>query len=541
MNLKPSKFSGGAVLFGSLILLLLPIVLIELNAMHHNGGTFMYPLDDTFIHMSIAKNLALYGNWGITRFDFASASSSLFYTGLIALLFKLFSLHIIIPFIVNLIAAVTLLIILKRWLDQNRVSMPGQLGILTIIIFLTPLPILVIGGMEHTLQCIFSFLFIFRFAAWLEKMQLAPEKKWALPRDILLYGLLVCGMRYEGVFLIGIACLLLLWFKKIKPAFLLGFVSVLPIVLFGIYAMSKGSYFFPNSVLLKSDSVPLSFSGMLHFISNILVDRLTLDKSSGITLVATQRLVIILPLTYFVFYNQIRQKAAYKYILIILMSTTVLHLALAATGWFYRYEAYLVLCSAMVISMLCYQYWKETLAEKFKKSPAVFLLVLFGLGFPLLLRTGAAFTKASQACTNIYEQQYQMAQFLHRFYNTQTIGANDIGAVTYYTDARDLDLWGLGNIEVARSKKNHRDTPAFLDSLSRSRNSGIAVIYDSWFDPGLLARWKKVATWKIPNNVICGSDTVSFYAVDPAYEATLKKNLALYQPSLPRDVTVSYY
>ena len=40
-----------------------------------------------------------------------------------------------------------------------------------------------------------------------------------------------------------------------------------------------------------------------------------------------------------------------------------------------------------------------------------------------------------------------------------------------------------------------------------------AIVYDSWFDSSLLNKWKKVATWQIQNNVICGDATVSFYAV----------------------------
>ena len=40
------------------------------------GATLVYGLDDAYIHMAIAKNLARHGVWGVTPFHFASASSS---------------------------------------------------------------------------------------------------------------------------------------------------------------------------------------------------------------------------------------------------------------------------------------------------------------------------------------------------------------------------------------------------------------------------------------------------------------------------------
>ena len=51
------------------------------------GASTPYPLDDTFIHLAIAKNLAL-GHWGITQHAFSNASTSPIYVGLLAALGK---------------------------------------------------------------------------------------------------------------------------------------------------------------------------------------------------------------------------------------------------------------------------------------------------------------------------------------------------------------------------------------------------------------------------------------------------------------------
>jgi hypothetical protein len=200
--------------------------------------------------------------------------------------------------------------------------------------------------------------------------------------------------------------------------------------------------------------------------------------------------------------------------LIILTSGVLLHLAFAATGWFYRYEAYLILCATVVVPVLVLKYRKEALPEKLRPVSWAALLLIFALFFPFVLRSSAAYSKARQACLNIYDQQYQMGRFLKTYYDHDTIAANDIGAISYGTHASVVDLWGLGSIDVARSRKGGYWKPAFLDSLVRSRQVKLAIVFDEWFDPQLLQRWTKVGTWQISDNVICGSDIVSFYAID---------------------------
>src|ERR1700722_8964046 len=97
----------------------LPILLIEYRVAHATGGFFMYPLDDTFIHMVVAKSLALYGNWGISAGEFQSASSSVLYTLLLAGLFKVVGVHVYIPFLINAVAASILLVVIWKRLRKE--------------------------------------------------------------------------------------------------------------------------------------------------------------------------------------------------------------------------------------------------------------------------------------------------------------------------------------------------------------------------------------------------------------------------------------
>src|SRR4051812_2888300 len=149
---------GGSllVLTAALLACFLPVFYFEYWVLHHTNGVFIYPVDDAFIHLQLSKNLAQHHNWGINVGEFNSASSSPFYTVLLSLLGLIFSSNILIPFLVNCVAAVALLVVVQSWLKKQGLGNLAQLVILLCIVFFLPLPVLVVSGMEHVLQCLFS-------------------------------------------------------------------------------------------------------------------------------------------------------------------------------------------------------------------------------------------------------------------------------------------------------------------------------------------------------------------------------------------------
>jgi hypothetical protein len=525
-------------LLTGLIATFVPVVLIELNVLNHTNGSFIYPVDDTFIHLELAKNLAKHGNWGINSHEFGSASSSLLYTLVLGLVTKIFSSNILLPFIVNVLAGVLFLGAINNWLAKQKVSIAAVVVINLLVVFFTPLPVLIISGMEHTLQCLFSFLFIFYSCAWIVKE--GEERSQRLPWAIPVYAMLVTAIRFEGLFLVGIVCLVFMYYKRFASAIKTGLIALLPVIIFGVYSISKGSYFLPNSVLIKSNEVPLFGSGIAHFFETLFVEKLTLSKP-GITAMAAQRLLLILPVVYLLFLKQLKVNLYCILILIVLTVCTLLHLSLASTGKFYRYEAYLIACSVLISSTVFFKYYREVFTTRFALISLGVAFLFFFLLLPVILRSTAAFSKAQRACINIYEQQYQMGHFLKKYYPDSEIAANDIGAVAYFTNGNVVDLWGLGTTEVSKSRRGHYWNAEFLDSLSREKNVKLAVIYDSWFNNEFENRWKKIATWKISNNVVCGDDVVSFYAVDSTKAPELTKDLQEYQSELPTGVVVKYY
>jgi len=536
-----SAFSRKRVVLSfSILVFLLCVFFVELGALAYTGGHWSYPLDDTFIHLAIAKNVAFHGVWGISASQFQSASSSVGYTLILASLIKLFPGYILlIPFIVNLLAGLLLILAVQRWFEKKNIALIPQLLLFMALIFGTPLPTLVISGMEHTLQCLFAFLFLATFAEWLPKTTTAGSPNSRLPWQLPVYGILLTAIRYEGAFMIGMACLLLLFSRKLIPALALGALSIIPIVAFGAYSISKGSYFLPNSVMLKSADASLSSGGIPHFVLSIF-EKL-IKPGTGLGGVATQGLLLILLLTGLLFRQQLKTAATWRTMLIVLTGTTILQLALASTGWFYRYEAWLVCCGIIIVGPLFVTYGREILQTPSPGKNRLIAAALVLLAIPLLLRTGVVFYKAPRACGNIYSQQYQMGQFLRQYYDDTVVAANDIGAISYFKTETNLDLLGLGNIDVTRSKKQNHCTPDFLDSLSRSEHARIAIVYDSWTSDSLRRRWVRIASWTIHNNVICGDSVVSFYAIEPGEAPRLKQSLQTYAPALPNVVDVRYF
>lgn len=224
-----------------------------------------------------------------------------------------------------------------------------------------------------------------------------------------------------------------------------------------------------------------------------------------------------------------------------LIVAVLFHLFLTGRGRFPRYEAYLVSNGTIIISTLVARFANDAL----KGAPKHIQWIMAGTGLfliiPILMRCKDAYVLVDQASLNVYQQQYQMGEFLGKYYRDTPIAIHDIGAVSYFTRSNKIDLWGLGNFDIARSRKNGDLNPDLINKLIQSSNVQIAVVFETHTPPALLEKWNKIASWQISNNVICTEDSVSFYAVTNNAKEGLKTNLRNFEHSLPGGVIVRYY
>src|SRR3989304_3783024 len=79
--------------------------------------------------------------------------------------------------------------------------------------------------------------------------------------------------------------------------------------------------------------------------------------------------------------------------------------------------------------------------------------------------------------------------------------ANDIGAINYLADIKNLDLWGLASLEVAKAARGHYYEPELIVSLLITKKVKVAIVYN-WLNAygGIPVSWVKVGEWKISNN-----------------------------------------
>lgn len=528
----------------ALTVLAILAVAIYIGSVQLTSGIFVYAMDDPYIHMAMAKNFHEHGIWGMTRYEFSSSSSAPLWTLLLALLFSLTDNSIFVPLALNIIIAVLTILTFASLLRSTCEGMSdrAQAFLLISVVLVTPMGSLIFGGMEHLLHVLLALLFVHLSVQVLTSA--ASQRERML---LLLVGALMTSTRYEGCFLACVTSGLLVVRKQWRFGILLALISALPIVVYGVISLAHGSYFLPNSVLQKG-----------HFPDFTSVKGIAILL--GARIARSPELLVLMTGAIIVFLARrqlgINMWERNQTLLLLFAAATFAHLQHARTGWLYRYEAYLVVIGVYVLSAGFFSLRREVNTNLNARSKlARFLFTRTGIVLSAAIVAAAAASRGvygnwivPQASKNIYEQQYQMARFLGAYYSGARVAANDIGAINFYADIQCIDLAAIGSIEPVRIRMEKRYDVQTIDSLTRTKNVRIAVLYDLWFarfphymispggKPGLPSYWRKIGWWAAQDNVILGADTVSFYAVAENEDAVLRRSLRAFDATLPADV-----
>jgi hypothetical protein len=515
-------------LIGSLAIFWLTMMVMLVLSLHLTSGRLIYPLDDTYIQMAMAKNSVLHGTWGVTRFGFSGSSSSPLWTLLIAGTYLLFGVNEIAPFVLSVLFGTIAVMVTYSVLNRHVTSRPAVFAACVLGIFLAPLPPVAFTGMEHALHAVLTLGLV-----WLAARALGSTERLP-PRDIGLLALLavlLTAVRYEGLFLALVLCVLLLLNRHLVATVVVGAAALVAPVAYGIWSVSKGWYFLPNSVLLKGSLPGLSAKGLVQTL---------LGYNAWANAGKSPHLLLLLIVAAFLLVLQTWKKSPWSttsYALAIFIGTTLLHLNFALAGWFYRYDAYLVLTGLTAIAAAAWQFRPafrpNLLASPRRAAAALFLLLVFS---PIGIRAARFLYTTPQATRNIYEQQYQMGLFLGKYYRDTPVAVNDIGAVSYLADTKMLDLVGLASMECARLKMKRDYSDEMVFGLAKQEGVKVALTYRDWFSS---PTWTEVGQWRIAGNVACGRDNVAIYSVDSSATEELIRNLAAFAPELPADVEQS--
>ena len=218
--------------------LLVPLVMLALA--RAPGWQISFPLDDAWIHLTFARNLARFGDWSYFPGDpVTSGSTSPLFTLLEAAAFRFTANEFLIGIGLGLAAHALFLFALARW-ALRRLAHPGWAALVVALVAADGrFGLLAVSGMESSLFLVFLAL---AFAAWAED-------------DALVAGLalgLAMWTRPEAVVLAGIFALdsLLGWRK---PHRLLPGIAAFLAIALGYLAFNRltGPAFLPNTMASK--------------------------------------------------------------------------------------------------------------------------------------------------------------------------------------------------------------------------------------------------------------------------------------------------
>ncbi|HOV98227.1 MAG TPA: hypothetical protein PK595_01500 [Bacteroidota bacterium] len=531
------------------VVLLLGIVYYQYTRMHENTDHHLvYALDDTYIHMAMAKNLAKHGVYGVTKYEFSSSSSSPVWTLLLSLFYVIVGVNEWLPLVLNILIAIMVLYVMYKILISNNVNQFVIAIILIVAIFIIPMSALVFVGMEHLLHALLTLVYVCLLTYLIKK----PNRR----QLILLYILtpILVMTRMEGYFIVAGAIIVCAIFKKWKEGLVVLLLSLIPLLVYQYISIKQGWQWLPNSIIIRSEGSLLNDIDTHNTVLPY-VPASWLNLYYGIlwNVESYTYLVKIVLIDVLIGISILLQGKTFKndnlIMLFVFAVATVCHLMLGKFGFFYRYEAYIVTLSIFMFGMMLEPYFK-IVRNNFKKLSQIIILLLI-IKFMIdakdgiINRINGSMRTTPLACKNIYEQQFQMAKFVKFYYPKSTIAINDIGAITFFNDdIRIIDIVGLADKDVFNLLMANNYNAETLHQLCQKRGADIAMMYESWAPlcgfKNIPKEWNKVCDWRWTYKIVCADNVVSFFAIDRMEKNEMRQKMSEFMKELPPSVQVMF-
>ncbi|WP_153397610.1 hypothetical protein [Chryseobacterium vaccae] len=506
-------------------------LLYYISSVLKTDGHYVYLLDDAYIHLAMAKNFALYEVWGMTRYQFSSTSSSPLFTYMLSVLIEIFGDNDQIPLYFNAAFSIGILYFLSIYYGDILKEVKRTVLAVLFTVFFIVLPLHFLSGMEHVFQI---FLFVINIFCFYRRDQ-NKAAEYGFYFSLLLMGLI----RFESMFYFVILAVMFAVIKKWKEVVLVLVLGLMPITVFCAFNYQQDGYFFPNSVIVKGTK--LSFdSNIVYQLKVILLDNFLLN----ISFYKVGVFPVLLSLIFI--YRDFKTKTFKKvlednFLLIVFSLLMICHSMFADLKGLFRYEAYILTGFCMVlIPKLKGLFFDFTHYIKKERIISVFIAANAVL---LIYKGSVAHKVMNNGGKNIYEQQVQSAKFLNLFYNSSKVVANDIGAVSYYTDIHLLDIAGLGSVETVPFNENKgKFDKRFEDFLARycfENKYDLAIVYEGWLQGHVPPHWKKAAVLKIGEKITVARQEVSVYSINEKNLVQLKQNIRKFNWNKNVTVTIT--
>ena len=477
------------------------VYITYLSGVALTGGTFVYSLDDPYIHLTVARRIVS-GEYGFNPGEFAAPCSSILWPFLLAP-FVALGVGELAPFALNLLCAGGVLWVAFRLLAPKG---PAATVFFAAFVVLVNLSGLCFQGMEHLLQLWLTL------AAVLGLVRLEEEgapPRWLAP--VLILGPLV---RFENLLASGLAILWLLYRRRIGSAALAAAGIAVGLGVFVLFLKAHGFGPLPNSVAAKA-ALTGNATPLVALTDNFLRN---LRHTEAIPCGVAALLLAGLALTR-------SGRPPFERALAALGSLLLIAQLVGGAVMFSRYEAYawgtaLVLLGRLTAGRA--RLWRVALW-----APAL-------CGHVYVLHTLAA----APGMLGIYEQQFQMSRLVAECWR-RPVALNDIGLVGWRGGNYVLDLFGLVQTESLRAFRERRD-PEWMTPLVRKNRVGMAAVYETWYlrKP---TGWVKVGTLVTSrDNVYLGGNAVGIWATSPEEVPAVRAALEKLAPTLPTKVTLEW-
>ncbi|MEM9709037.1 MAG: hypothetical protein AAF871_09610 [Pseudomonadota bacterium] len=492
---------------------LAPYLLLQLVSAWRAGWVFEYPLDDVYIHLAMASEIAR-GGYGVNAGEAASAASSPLYPFLLAA-FPESALQRVLPLIWNVLA---LLIGAGLFAAILRAA-GGRGALVSAVALLVPAAYgthaAAFSGMEHSLHGAASLLIIYGLVRLFTDGRVTP---W------LFLGILAAPLlRFEGVALSLMAAFALFLVARRGWAALALVLAFIPLAGFMAFLVSLGLDPLPSSVSAKLgtlDGPDLSRleRSLRRFGSN-------LSQPNGIALASIPMAALILRTL------DHKLAASRRGILVwVLVGAGGAHLVFGQIGWMERYEHYALYALGAGLIALALGASRPGLALAVSLAPAAL--------------SGATYARESVTeyfwnPRAIHLQQGQMARFAQDFAGTN-VAINDLGRVVWGNPNYVLDLWGLANSEARRIRLSAPDN-GWAGPLATEYDVGLAMIYESWLGEAVPDGWIRLGQLHIsPARGFLGGAEVDFYATRPEEVTPLVESLRAFASTLPEGARFAF-
>ncbi|SNT19267.1 hypothetical protein [Tropicimonas sediminicola] len=488
----------------SLASVLLGFAALQIAA-YLNAGVFEYPLDDVYIHLAVAEQIAA-GGYGVNPGEYASAASSPLYPLLLVPLAGTEAQRFL-PLAWNIAALAACGWLWGRILVQagyEDLRRGTGLALAILVPLVINLPGLAFAGMEHSLHAAASLAVVFGLLVLLDEDRVSP---------LLILGILLGpAMRFEGLALSLLAAGVLM----LRGRWLTGLASAagaLAIVgLFMWFLSSLGLDPLPSSVQAKLGNDELS-----NDLAGVIVGLIRAFEGHNIwimiaALSATAAMPFAAP--------ELRQSPR-RWLLLVLFLALGAHAVAGKLGWMNRYEGYVL--AAATAGLLALAARSGPLARFLAVLPVIAAGAVYAPHFVHHYPT---------ATRTIDRQQAQMARFAKEFHR-EPVAVNDLGRVAWGNPDYVLDIWGLGSLAALDYRQNG-GPEHWVDLLAQQHGVELAMIYDDWFGGDIGPDWVRLGQLELSGPWhYSAKPEVAFYATSPEAAGALRAKLEAWVPGLP--------